>query len=51
MIQEALADWTSVFKGNESEHDARGGLQSAGVKEFNIYSIQVTSHYTVYILH
>lgn len=30
------------LKGHASQHDARRGPQSAGVEEFNIYSIQVT---------
>lgn len=38
----AFADCTFVFIGNASKYVARGGLQSAGVKKFIIYSIQVT---------
>ena len=40
-----------VFEGYESKHVARGGLQSAGVQELNIYSIQVTiQRYCTYFI-
>lgn len=43
-----FADCTFVFIGNASKYVARGGLQSAGVKKFIIYSIQVTVCNTIF---
>lgn len=51
LLEEALGDWVFLFEGNASKHVARGGLQSACVKEFYIYPLQVVAHQLIVTPH